>query len=167
MSTVDRLRELVRTARSAPGPAPGRDYAAPRRELTYEPVDKSGLPLQTSRELPALEGAAFVDTAAGQALAIDRVIEADAWHGQVQVEGAQVHAADVALLSAASHHSLPLGRTLFLDLETTGPQAVPADFVLVAFAGDTLAVNVSANVLGTVLVGGSITIERVAADIIQ
>ena len=129
MSTVDRLRALVRGTASTPGTVPGldtrsgtgsQDYATPRRELSYEPVDKSGLPLERRVELPSIEGAAFVDTPAGQALAVDRMIEAHAWHGQVRVEDSQVHAADVALLSGSSHASLPLGRTLFLDLETTG-----------------------------------------------
>ena len=116
MSTVDRLRELVRGSKSTPGA----DYETPRRELSYEPVDKSGLPLEMRRELPAIDGASFVETPIGQALAVDRVIEADAWHGQMQVEQAQVHAADVALLLASPLSSAPLGQTVFLDLETTG-----------------------------------------------
>jgi uncharacterized protein YprB with RNaseH-like and TPR domain len=116
MSTVDRLREIVRGT----GERRSADYETPRRELTYEPVDKSGLPLEMRRELPAIEGAAFIDTPAGQALAVDRLIDADAWHGQVRVEDAQVHAPDVALLLSTSLSSAPLGQTVFLDLETTG-----------------------------------------------
>jgi uncharacterized protein len=114
MSTLDRLRALVQGTGERPS-------SEPRRELTYEPVDRHGLPLETHRELPALEGASFVETAVGRACAIDRVIDADQWHGNVRVEDAALDPADLALLLAADDvgaaSTLPI---VFFDLETTG-----------------------------------------------
>jgi uncharacterized protein YprB with RNaseH-like and TPR domain len=116
MATLDRLRALVHGTGVR-----GEEAAPPPRELTYEPVDASGLPLETRRELPALAGASFVDTPVGQAMVVDRVVEADAWHGRVRVEGAVIEPADLALLLSsvdiADGGALPI---LFLDLETTG-----------------------------------------------
>ena len=57
--------------------------------------------------------------------------------------------------------------SLPLDLETLGPQTVPAELLFIAQPGDTFGVSLSANALGSVLVGGSIIIERLVADVIQ
>ncbi len=118
MSTLDRLRALVR------GTGPGHPPSGPVRELTYEPVDASGLPLPTFEGLPALEGAAFVDTPAGRTLVVDRVFDGDAWHGRLRVRDALVDPCDVALLASdatsAPDDAASAETVLFLDLETTG-----------------------------------------------
>ena len=134
MSTLDRLRALVRGTGPAPSPGsspglraaraldssfPVSESRGPLRELTYEPVDEHGQPLATHRGLPSLDGAAFVEGPLGPSLVIDCVFEAQAWHGRLRIEEAVVTAEDVARLSgeAAGADGRPV---LFLDLETTG-----------------------------------------------
>ncbi len=113
MSTIDRLRELVRGTNSA--------RPTPPRELTYEPVDASGLPLPVPARLPELDGATHVDTPFGPAVAIERVIEGGASHGRVRVEEVSVGAPDVALVAGrAATECDETWPVLFLDLETTG-----------------------------------------------
>jgi uncharacterized protein len=118
ISTVDRLRELVRGTGVA-----GRS-AAPVRELIYEPVDASGLPLPRRDDLPDLPGASYVDTPYGRAIVVDHVFEPDSFHGRVRLERAALAASTAraladglapALIDAASESS-----PVFLDLETTG-----------------------------------------------
>jgi uncharacterized protein YprB with RNaseH-like and TPR domain len=126
MATIDRLRALVR------GTGGGQPLVrqSPCRELTYEPVDRSGLPLETRVELPALEGASFVETPLGRTVVIDRLFEADAWHGRVRIDRAIVALDDLHALRhgppAQDAPPLPLepasqrAPVVFLDLETTG-----------------------------------------------
>jgi uncharacterized protein YprB with RNaseH-like and TPR domain len=86
MSTLDRLRQLVRPS----GPP-----SAPARELTYEQLDKHGQPLPERRDLPPLDGASTIDTPAGTCVVVDRVFHADSSHGRLVVEEAAVSASDV------------------------------------------------------------------------
>jgi uncharacterized protein len=90
MSSLDRLRQLVRPAVPA-GSAP----PVPRRELTYEQLDKHGQPLPERRDLPPLDGASTIDTPAGRCVVIDRVFDPDSPHGRLAVEEAEVTASDV------------------------------------------------------------------------
>jgi uncharacterized protein YprB with RNaseH-like and TPR domain len=98
MSTIDRLRELMRNNRSAQTgsrpPAPARDGEA-LRELVYEPVDEAGLPMPSRDEAPALPGASLLDTPLGRCIHIDHVFEADRLYGQVRVEDGSVSPAEV------------------------------------------------------------------------
>src|SRR5687767_12657861 len=76
MSTIDRLRELMRNNRSAQTRA--RPTASARdgealRELVYEPVDEAGLPMPSRDEAPALPGASLLDTPLGRCIHIDHV----------------------------------------------------------------------------------------------
>lgn len=123
MSTIDRLRALVK------GTGGSADPPAAHRELSYEPVDASGLPFDTRSALPELEGAAFVDTPLGRAVAVDRVFEAEAWHGQVRIDRATVGRRELETLTSALGASsavsgqpegVDANPVLFLDLETTG-----------------------------------------------
>ncbi len=118
MSTLDRLRQLVRNGGNGNGhgrtvptppsaappvwsrqPAPQPAADAPRvRELTYEPVDKYGLPMPSRPEVPALPGASFIDTPAGRCVVLDHIFEPDSSHGRLTVEHAAVTASDVVAL---------------------------------------------------------------------
>jgi uncharacterized protein YprB with RNaseH-like and TPR domain len=119
MSTIDRLRELMRNNRGAqtPGqpPAAARGGERPRprtepsddgvsrsvggggtlRELTYEPVDEAGQPMPSRDEAPALPGASILETPLGRCIHVDYVFEADRLYGQVRVEDGCVSPADV------------------------------------------------------------------------
>jgi uncharacterized protein len=100
MSTIDRLRELMRNNRAAQTPAPAPASArvsdqAPLRELVYEPVDDAGLPMPSREEAPALPGASLLDTPLGRCIHVDYVFEADRLYGQVRVEDGCVSPADV------------------------------------------------------------------------
>ena len=98
MSTIDRLRELMRNNRGAQTPAAARtepSSAAPLRELVYEPVDEVGLPMPSREETPALPGASLLETPLGRCIHIDYVFEADRLYGQVRVEDGCVSPADV------------------------------------------------------------------------
>ena len=102
MSTIDRLRELMRSNRSASTPAqtppPVRiaDQAqASLRELTYGAVDEAGLPMPSRDEAPALPGASLLETPLGRCIHVDHVFEADRLYGQVRVEDGCVSPADV------------------------------------------------------------------------
>ena len=106
MSTIDRLRELMRNNRAAPTLAEppvstrAADHAnqanqAPLRELTYEPVDEAGQPMPSREDVPALPGASLLDTPLGRCIHVDYVFEADRLYGQVRVEDGCVSPADV------------------------------------------------------------------------
>ncbi len=114
MSTLDRLRQLVRSggagkpesaaakAESAGGKGEsggGQEQSAqppqPVRELTYEAVDESGMPMPARPEVPSLPGASMLDTPAGRCIVIDRMFEAESSHGLFSVEHASVTSADV------------------------------------------------------------------------
>jgi uncharacterized protein YprB with RNaseH-like and TPR domain len=89
MSTLDRLRQLVRPTGPTPSSPP------PARELTYEQLDPHGQPMPERRDLPPLDGASILDTPAGPCVVIDRTFEAYSSHGREVVEEAQVSASDV------------------------------------------------------------------------
>jgi uncharacterized protein len=144
MSTLDRLRQLVK------GSGPAKPPQQPVRELTYEPLDEYGQPMPERPEVPALPGASMIDTSAGRCVVIDHVFEADSSHGRLAVEQSVVAAPDViafcesdaaALVSGpwgeglgraeleherdslahVQHQSDQAGApVIFLDLETTG-----------------------------------------------
>src|SRR5687767_1248517 len=96
MSTIDRLRELMRNNRAAKTPArtepssatppsadhDGDDFEPPLlsgrapgggalRELVYEPVDEAGQPMPSREEAPALPGASLLETPLGRCIHID------------------------------------------------------------------------------------------------
>src|SRR5262245_23683321 len=78
---LSRLRSIVHgsgAVRVSPVP--------PRRELTYEPVGPDGLPIDTRAELPALEGAAWIQTPLGPVVVIDYTFPPEFVHGRVAVE---------------------------------------------------------------------------------
>ena len=104
MSTLDRLRQLVRGSGSAAAhaAAPATPLAPvgpvdeqPARELTYEPVNHYGLPMPARPEVPALPGASMINTPAGRCVVIDHTFEADSSHGRLCVEHASVTSSDV------------------------------------------------------------------------
>jgi hypothetical protein len=120
MASLDRLRALVRGTGGSPS------AAARPRELTYEPVDASGLPIDSREGPSSLEGATLVETAAGRVLVVDQVIHADAWHGRTPLDRSEVSPDDLACLLEPARSGMPSvagcppgGPVLFLDLETT------------------------------------------------
>ncbi|MGE3841746.1 MAG: ribonuclease H-like domain-containing protein [Vicinamibacterales bacterium] len=114
---LNRLREIANQGRR-PSPVPQ------RRELTYEPVDGDGQPLAARSDLPALSGAAWLDTPDGRVVVVDHEFGPDAWHGRVSME----HLArwDPEALSVINGRPLDVASShdrrspLFFDLETTG-----------------------------------------------
>src|SRR5688500_3839390 len=97
LSSLSRLREIARGSRpsgQAPSPGHGDHPAGSReggRELTYEPVDADGLPIDTrvsAVDAPAitLQGARLHETAHGPCLVIEHLFEADRSHGRVRVQ---------------------------------------------------------------------------------
>src|SRR5687767_14055958 len=91
MSTIDRLRELMRNNRASQTPAQDSGL----RELVYEPVDEAGLRMPSGDEAPPLPGASLLETPLGRCIHIDHVFEADRLYGQVRVEDGCVSPADV------------------------------------------------------------------------
>lgn len=97
LSTLSRLREIARGS-SSPGALPsGTDAAATglvestRRELTYEPVDTDGLPIDrrlVEGNVPEarVPGARMVDGAHGRCLVIEHLFDPDRSHGRVRVQ---------------------------------------------------------------------------------
>jgi hypothetical protein len=115
MSTLDRLRQIVRG-----GAAPR--HPAPVRELTYEPVGPDGLPLDRTLS-PGLAGATTVQTPFGMAAVIERAFDADWRFGSICVHECDVVEPDaLALLTGRPVEPRMTTRQapLFLDLETTG-----------------------------------------------
>jgi uncharacterized protein YprB with RNaseH-like and TPR domain len=91
MSTIDRLRELMRNNRASQTPAQDSGL----RELVYESVDEAGLPMPSRDEAPPLPGASLLETPLGRCIHVDHVFEADRLYGQVRVEDGCVSPADV------------------------------------------------------------------------
>ena len=113
MSTIDRLRDIVRGGAARP---------AGLRELTYEPVGPDGLPLDRCA-VPALRGASGVDTPFGPVAIIDHVFETD-WPF-LGVSPAECEACAPGALSTLTGRQVTPRRArragpVFLDLETTG-----------------------------------------------
>lgn len=121
MSSLDRLRDILRTGRGDPSPAPP---AAPRRELTYEPLNAWGEPVRAVSDTPDLPGMRVVETPHGRACLVERVFEGEALHGAWPVrEAAGFDPASLSVLRGRPLEAAPEGATgppLFLDLETTG-----------------------------------------------
>lgn len=122
MSSLDRLRDILRSGR--PPAAPHPPVPPVLRELTYEPVDQDGALVRGIADTPLLEGVGKVDTPHGCACVIDRAFEPGEFHGAVRVEA---HAGyDPEALQVLSGRPLGLGEAIgaagpvFLDLETTG-----------------------------------------------
>ncbi len=125
LSTLSRLREIARGS-SSPADAP-----TPRRELTYEPVDADGLPLDPRiDEAPPCgtlpDGARLEQTAHGTCLIIEHLYEPDRSHGRVTVSDCGAVRIDDTLdllagrsLREASGAATPR-RLVYFDLETTG-----------------------------------------------
>jgi uncharacterized protein YprB with RNaseH-like and TPR domain len=76
---LTRLRDIVRASRVPTVP--------PRRELTYEPLDAEGQPVDVRQHgLPNLDGASWFDTPHGSVVAVDAEYPAEFLHGRVPVE---------------------------------------------------------------------------------
>lgn len=117
MDLSSRLRAIVRT-----GPP------RPARELTCEP-DTGGYDLA---RVGAILGGRPAESAFGQCLVIDRRYESDRFHGAVRIGDCKVEdSAGLDILDPTLSRGHPrgqpsaggsraLGRTIFIDLETTG-----------------------------------------------
>ena len=130
LSTLSRLREI---ARGTSSPASTGSEATSRRELTYEPVDADGLPIDPrvvvgDAPAVALAGARLEETAHGPCLVVEQVYEADRSHGRVRVHECGAVRIDETLDLLAGR---PLRgrdgasgrgptRLVYFDLETTG-----------------------------------------------
>ncbi len=124
-STLSRLREIAR------GPSPPGDVTTTRRELTYEPVDADGLPLDpriaaadATGGVP--EGARLAQTAHGPCLVVEHLYEPDRSHGRVRVHECGAIRIDetLDLLAGRELRNGDCGpdpsRLVYFDLETTG-----------------------------------------------
>ncbi len=124
-STLSRLRDIARGPSSSGGSTP------PRRELTYEPVDADGLPLDSrvveeasSSAVP--EGARLAQTAHGACLVVEHLYQPDRSHGRVRVHECGGVRIDETLDLLAGRRLRPDGhdvcpsRLVYFDLETTG-----------------------------------------------
>jgi len=113
VSTIDRLRDIVRGSATRP---------AAVRELTYEPVGQDGLPIDRCAA-PALHGASSVETPFGPVAIIDHVFDVD-WPF-AGVSSAECEVIAPAALSTLTGRPVTPRQTrragpVFLDLETTG-----------------------------------------------
>ncbi len=114
MDLSERLRSIVRT-----GPP------KPVRELTYVP-DTGGYEagVDITRVAEVL-GGRIQDTPFGRCLIVDRRYESDRWHGDVRIGDCEVAGVDglrlldPSLFQSTTGRCVP-GRTIFIDLETTG-----------------------------------------------
>jgi uncharacterized protein len=138
LSTLSRLREIARGTATPPAGAPAAPAAAsPRadgmRELTYEPVDADGLPLDprlTDVDVPglALQGARRHESAQGTCLVIEHLFESEWSHGRVPVHQCGAVRVDETLELLAGRSLRGGGmssaggatRVVYFDLETTG-----------------------------------------------
>lgn len=119
---TSRLRAIVRPPRPA-----GESPDAPRRELTYEPDDGHRYERTLDPESVASAlGGTWVTNSFGRCLTIDRRYESDRWHGDVQIgecefaDLASLRLLDPALAVPEDERQSETGRTVFIDLETTG-----------------------------------------------
>lgn len=120
MSSLDRLRDILRSGRPAAEPP-----SSPAvRELTYEPLGPDGEPVRGITAFPELPGARGVETPHGAACVIERVFEARESYGVGIVNACADF--DPESLSVLCGRPLTLRDTcagnspVFLDLETTG-----------------------------------------------
>ena len=119
MDLKSRLRAIVQPARSSSGEG----ASAPLRELTYEP-DIGGYEAgPTIDRVGESLGGRAARNAFGECLIIDRRYESDRWHGDVRISECEIGDVnslgllDPTLTGAGGG---ALGRTVFIDLETTG-----------------------------------------------
>ncbi len=109
MDLRSRLRSIVRTDQK------------PVRELTYEP-DTGGYEagIEPTR-VGEILGGRPVKTRFGECLVIDRRYESTRRHGEVLIEDCELTTADsLKVLDPSLLVDAGLGRTVFIDLETTG-----------------------------------------------
>lgn len=134
MDFTSRLRSIVNSGPAKPAV----------RELTYEPDDgyRNGTPLDLDRVADSL-GGRRLSTRFGECLVIDRRYEAERWHGDIRIGDCVIDDLDALSLldpalkrapgSTLQHTGAPCstpqhpaappstpGRTVFIDLETTG-----------------------------------------------
>lgn len=97
LSTLSRLREIARgsgtpnPAHAEAGTGESAVVALTRRELTYEPVDADGLPIDrrtVEDETPdaRIPGARLLEGAHGRCLVIEHLFDPDRSHGRVRVQ---------------------------------------------------------------------------------
>jgi hypothetical protein len=113
MSSIDRLREILRGAATAP----------PRRELTYEPLGVDGNPVTPLRAWIDLPGARTLQTPYGDACVVERSAEGGCYHGSMRVDGCAGFDSEAIDTLRGRPLDAPAGeraRPLFIDLETTG-----------------------------------------------
>lgn len=112
---TSRLRDIVRKDHGGAAAIPGLP-----RELTYVP-DTGGMRLDSARAADAL-GGTVLDAGHGACIVIDRVWEADRWHGRRAIgDYAPGPDAPLALFdSRAASAPSWAERVVFFDLETTG-----------------------------------------------
>ena len=136
MDLTSRLRAIVRPPRDTPAAS----AAAPQgRELTYEPDDggryEASLNLQ---QAASALGGRLLTNGFGQCLVIDRRFESERWHGDVRIGDCELDDVQALRLLDPALGGLPecqgahphgevsggvagaAGRTVFIDLETTG-----------------------------------------------
>ena len=119
MDLSSRLRAIVKSGPSRPS-----------RELTYEPDTGGYEATMDLARVGAMLGGRPAESAFGQCLIIDRRYESDRFHGAVRIGDCEVEdSAGLDILDptlyrgqtpAASGGHRALGRTIFIDLETTG-----------------------------------------------
>lgn len=121
-SSLSRLREVAR----------GSHRADSKPELTYEPVDADGLPIDVRLARPdgpefALPGARLEHTAHGPCVLVEHLYEADRSHGRVRVHECGEVTLDESLdllagrpLRDGGHGVESPARLVYFDLETTG-----------------------------------------------
>lgn len=120
-SSLSRLREIARGHATAPA----------LRELTYEPVDDEGLPVDPRVARPdgpalALEGARLVESTHGPCVVVEHAYEAERNHRRIGVRQCGQVVVDDTLdllagrrLARAADDTRPR-RIVYFDLETTG-----------------------------------------------
>jgi uncharacterized protein YprB with RNaseH-like and TPR domain len=93
----------------------------PARELTYEPDTGRYEATIEPRRVGEMLGGQPIETPFGSCLVIDRRYESNRRHGDVFIEDCQIQAADsLRVLDPSLLVDPALGRTVFIDLETTG-----------------------------------------------
>lgn len=148
LSNLSRLRDIARATMPV---------AASRRELTYEPVDADGLPLDT--RLPAIDlpGARLHQTEHGACLVIEHLFDPDRSHGCVHVRecgavclddtldllagralrpGAGVAGTGTAGIGTAGIGTTLPSRLVYFDLETTGLSGGAGTLAFLAGVGE-------------------------------
>ncbi len=132
---ASRLRAIVRqpvASRSGPSDVDARRQG---RELTYVP-DAPGAALSPADAAAALGGTRY-DAPGSSCVAVDRVWDADAWHGRQRIEACAIDAgAPLALLDPRlAHQAGCASRVVFFDIETTGLSGGAGTLPLLAACG--------------------------------